>query len=99
MGKDEDRKFPKQEAWMAINDAYEKMLNLVIKAVKQNKKAEPFPVIRSGKKLKHLTTSSVGKNERKLKILYVPGGSENCQPSLKCNLSISSKVKSEAWIT
>ena len=34
MGKDEDRKFLKQEPQMANKDAYKKMLNLTIKAVK-----------------------------------------------------------------
>lgn len=68
---------------------------LVIKAVKSEAMKQPFHVIRSGKKLKHLTMSSTGENEDKLKILYALGGSENCPPNLKCTLSISSKVKSE----
>ena len=39
--------------------------------------------------------SSTGKNQEKLEVLYALGGSENCEPNLKYNLSIFSKVKNE----
>lgn len=45
-----------------------------------------------GKKLKHLTVSSVGKDRKQREFIYTAGGSINRNSTLEHNLALSSKV-------
>ena len=99
MGKDEDRKFLKQEPQMANKDAYKKMLNLTIKAVKSTAMTQSHFLWSEVAKIKTSDNMRYWWEQVEIENLIPPGRNENCQPTLKCNLSISHKVKSEEWIT
>ena len=99
MGKDEERKFLKQEPQMANKDAYKKMLNVTVKAVKSSAMMQSHFLWSEVAKIKTSDNTKYCREQVEIENLIPPGGSENCQPTLKCNLSISHIVKSEEWIT